>query len=129
MKFGKFVRRRREAKDFGLRQMSKMIGVSPTYLSKVERDEFNPPAEEKIKAIAEILDLDVDELLARGGKVSSDLTEIIKEHPRTVAQILRGTNVMSDDQKADFYTDIIEAMKKRNIPAYSNRRRTGQRPR
>ena len=30
-----------------------MIGVSPTYLSKVERDEFPPPAEDKVKAIAQ----------------------------------------------------------------------------
>ena len=34
-KFGKFVRRAREGKDIGLREMAKMIGVSPTYLSKV----------------------------------------------------------------------------------------------
>jgi transcriptional regulator with XRE-family HTH domain len=31
-----------------------MIGVSPTYLSKVERDEFAPPAEDKVRAIAQI---------------------------------------------------------------------------
>ena len=33
----------------GLREMAKMIGVSPTYLSKVERDEFPPPAEDKVQ--------------------------------------------------------------------------------
>ena len=37
-RFGAFVRREREAKEIGLREMAKMIGV--TYLSKVERDEF-----------------------------------------------------------------------------------------
>ena len=51
-KFGEFVRREREAKEIGLREMAKMIGVSPTYLSKVERDEFPPPAEDKVKEIA-----------------------------------------------------------------------------
>jgi len=35
-----------------MREMAKMIGVRPTYLSKVERDEFAPPAEDKVKAIA-----------------------------------------------------------------------------
>jgi transcriptional regulator with XRE-family HTH domain len=43
-RFGEFVRREREAKEIGLREMAKLIGVSPTYLSKVERDEFPPPA-------------------------------------------------------------------------------------
>jgi HTH-type transcriptional regulator, competence development regulator len=47
-KFGEFVRREREAKEIGRREMAKMIGVSPTYLSKIERDEFPPPAEDKV---------------------------------------------------------------------------------
>ena len=47
-KFGALIRRERAAKDIGLREMAKMIGVSPTYLSKVERNEFPPPAEDKV---------------------------------------------------------------------------------
>ena len=91
-KFGAFIRREREGLDpkVGLRAMAKKILVSPTYLSKIERDEFPPPAEDKVIAIAEILDLDVDVLLARAGKVSSDLTQIIREHPREMASVLRG---------------------------------------
>jgi HTH-type transcriptional regulator, competence development regulator len=50
-KFGALVRREREAREIGLREMAKMIGVSPTYLSKVERDEFPPPAEDRVKEI------------------------------------------------------------------------------
>ena len=41
-KFGATVRREREKLLIGLREMAKKIGVSPTYLSKVERDEFPP---------------------------------------------------------------------------------------
>ena len=118
MKFGKFVRRHREAKDIGLRQMSKMIGVSPTYLSKIERDEFPPPAEDKIMAIAEILNLDADELLALAGKISSDLTEIIKERPHEFAQLLRGTVAMSGEERSKAIARMLEAMKERNIPPY-----------
>lgn len=88
-KFGALVRRRREAKEIGLREMAKMIGVSPTYLSKVERDEFPPPAEDKVKAIAEIIDCDADDLLARAGRVSSDISDIIKLQPVELAALLR----------------------------------------
>jgi transcriptional regulator with XRE-family HTH domain len=88
-RFGAFVRREREAKEIGLREMAKMIGVSPTYLSKVERDEFQPPAEDRVKKIAEVLKLDPDELLARAGKVASDLTEIIRRQPHETASFLR----------------------------------------
>ena len=65
-KFGEFVRRRAKAKQIGLREMAKMIGVSPTYLSKIERDGFPPPGEEKVRKIAAIIGCDPDELLARG---------------------------------------------------------------
>src|SRR5271155_658375 len=90
-RFGEFVRRQREAKEIGLREMAKMIGVSPTYLSKVERDEFPPPAEDKVKAIAKIIGYDADDLLARAGRVSSDISDIIKRHPVELAALLRTT--------------------------------------
>lgn len=67
LKFGAFVRREREAREIGLREMAKKIGVSPTYLSKVERDEFTPPTEDKVRAIARIIECDPDELLALAG--------------------------------------------------------------
>src|ERR1700719_731582 len=99
-RFGAFVRREREAKEIGLREMAKMIGVSPTYLSKVERDEFSPPAEDKVKAIAQIIKCDADELLARAGRVSSDLSNIIKQHPRELAALLRTTKGLTPEDMA-----------------------------
>jgi transcriptional regulator with XRE-family HTH domain len=99
-RFGEFVRRQREAKEIGLREMAKMIGVSPTYLSKVERDEFAPPAEDKVKAIAQIIGCDVDELLARAGRVASDLSDIIKRHPVELAALLRITKGLKTEDIA-----------------------------
>jgi transcriptional regulator with XRE-family HTH domain len=91
-KFGAFIRREREAREIGLREMAKMIGVSPTYLSKIERDEFPPPVEGKVKAIAKIIECDADDLLARAGRLSSDISDIIKRHPVELAALLRTTN-------------------------------------
>ena len=96
-KFGEFVRREREAKDIGLREMAKKIGVSPTYLSKIERDEFPPPAEDKVRAIAKIIECDVDDLLARAGRVSSDISDIIKRRPVELADLLRATKGLTAD--------------------------------
>src|SRR6516165_7675141 len=94
-KFGAFIRREREGNEIGLREMAKMIGVSPTYMSKVERDEFPPPAEDRVRAIANIIKCDVDELLALAGRVSSDITDMIKHHPVELAALLRTTKGMS----------------------------------
>jgi transcriptional regulator with XRE-family HTH domain len=96
-KFGAFIRGEREAREIGLREMAKMIGVSPTYLSKVERDEFPPPAEGKVKAIAKIIQCDSDDLLARAGRVSTDISDIIKRHPIELAALLRTTKGLTAD--------------------------------
>jgi transcriptional regulator with XRE-family HTH domain len=109
-RFGAFVRREREAKQIGLREMAKIIGVSPTYVSKVERDEFPPPAEDKVRLIARVIECDVDELLARAGKVASDLSDIIKENPTQVAMLLRTTKGLTSDQ-LDRISRQVEDMK------------------
>jgi transcriptional regulator with XRE-family HTH domain len=108
-KFGAFIRREREAKEIGLREMSKLIGVSPTYLSKIERDEFPPPAEDKVRAIAKIIECDVDDLLARAGRVSTDITDIIKRHPVELAALLRTTKNLSAEDIARLAGDAQKA--------------------
>ncbi len=110
-RFGALVRREREAKEIGLREMAKMIGVSPTYLSKVERDEFAPPAEDKVRAIANIIGRDADELLALAGRVSSDLSDIIKQHPVELAALLRTTKGLTADDMARLARQAQKAKK------------------
>lgn len=91
--FGNYIREKREKlrKDdasFSLRQVANRIGVEPSYLSKVERGDQPPPSEEKIKAIAKDLNENPDVLLAMGGKVSTDLQEIIKQRPELFSQLI-----------------------------------------
>ncbi len=111
-KFGAFIRRERESRDIGLREMAKMISVSPTYLSKIERDEFPPPVEEKVRAIAKILECDPDDLLARAGRVSSDVSDIIKRHPVELTALLRTTNGLTADEIARLNRDAQKVKKK-----------------
>lgn len=93
--FGSYLRQQREAlrlKDraYSVRQVAKRIGIEPAYLSKIERDEVAPPSEEAISRLAEDLGEDRDALLALGGKVSSDLLELIRRHPVAFAELIRG---------------------------------------
>jgi HTH-type transcriptional regulator, competence development regulator len=111
-KFGALVRREREAKEIGLREMAKKIGVSPTYLSKIERGEFDPPAEDKVRRIAEIIGHDHDELLALAGRVASDLTEIIRQRPRQMADFLRAAKGLTADDIARLAREARKAKEK-----------------
>jgi transcriptional regulator with XRE-family HTH domain len=94
MSFGSYLRRQREAllaSDPGcsVRGVASRVGVQPSYLSKVERDEVAPPSEATIVRLAEALGEDPDVLLALAGKVSKDLQAIIRKRPKLVAQLLR----------------------------------------
>src|SRR6516225_6914016 len=113
--FGALVRREREAKDIGLREMAKKIGVSPTYLSKVERDEFPPPAEDKVRKIAGIIGQDADELLALAGRVASDLTDIIRERPREMADFLRAAKGLAAEALAALARQAQKAGEKKGL--------------
>ncbi len=102
-KFGRKIRMLREKRlqgdpGFSLRRFAGRVGMSPTYLSKVERGDLPPPGEEKVKTIARALDMDPDELLALAGKVASDLPEIIRQRPVLMARLLRRMRHMEDDQ-------------------------------
>src|SRR3984893_4115513 len=88
-RFGEVIRARREELKITLRTFAATVEMSPTYLSKVERGEFPPPAEKKIVAIAKQLNLNPDELLGLAGRVASDVTQIIQKQPSELANFLR----------------------------------------
>jgi HTH-type transcriptional regulator, competence development regulator len=80
-KFGAFIRQEREAKGLSLREAARKVKVSPTFLSKVETEDWKP-GEEKLRKIAEVIGCDPDDLLARAGRVPTELSEIIRQFPR-----------------------------------------------
>lgn len=99
--FGRYVRERREAlrredASYSLRQVAVRVGIEPSYLSKVERDEVPPPSEDTILRLAAELEEDPDALLALAGKVSTDLQEAIRRRPRLFAELIRELKDMPD---------------------------------
>ena len=99
--FGQFVRECREAKaasdrSFSLRKVAQKVGIEPSYLSKIERDQQPPPGEAVIGKLAEELGEDPDVMLALAGKVSSDLLGVIRSRPRLFADLLRQLKNMPD---------------------------------
>lgn len=98
---GAFLRQRREElresdRRYSVRQVAQRIGIEPSYLSKVERDEGSPPAEGTLRRLAAELEVDPDLLLAMAGKVSSDLLETIRQRPLLFATLIRELRDMPD---------------------------------
>jgi HTH-type transcriptional regulator, competence development regulator len=99
---GEFLRERRialQADDpsYSLNRVAARIGVTPAFLSQLERDLVRSgPSEETMRRLASELDLDADLLLAMAGKVSSDLQEVIRRRPVLFASLLRELRDLPD---------------------------------
>ena len=98
-KFGGFIRHERQAKGITLREMARQIGVSATFLSKVETQDWKP-GEDKLRRIAKIIECDADDLLVRAGRVPSELTDIIRQHPHRyeMVALLRTTKGLTAEE-------------------------------
>lgn len=96
----RWLREQRRAvnRRYSVRQTAERIGVEPTHLSKIERGEIYPPAEETMRRLAADLGEDVDLLLAKADLVASDILEVIVKRPMLFAEIIRGLGDMPDQE-------------------------------
>ena len=97
MTFGEHIRQWREEHGVGLRRFAKAVGVSPTFVSKMERGLGPLPGEETIRKMAHILGDDPDALLAMADKVAADVQAIIIKEP-AYARFLRAHAHLTKDQ-------------------------------
>jgi transcriptional regulator with XRE-family HTH domain len=99
--FGDHIRKLRERRaendpTYSLRQVASRCGVTPPYLSRVERGDVAPPGEETLVKLAHELGEDPDVLLAMAGKISADLRSVILSRPQLFAELIRSIKSTPD---------------------------------
>jgi transcriptional regulator with XRE-family HTH domain len=87
--FGKHIRKLRKAKGLSVRQLAKSVEKDHGYLSRIEAGKVPPPSAELIQALAAELEEDPDVLMAMAGRMPEGLQEIIAEHPKLFATLIR----------------------------------------
>ena len=95
--FGEVLRQARDGR-YSVRKFAELSGVSPTYLSQVEKGNVAPPTAERVKVMAELLDANPDEWTALAGRVPEDLPAMIQSHPVEMPALIREANDLSDEQ-------------------------------
>ena len=68
MNFGEQVRELRRAKGMSQKELAANAYIDFTYLSKIENSRRRPPRERVIKAMAEALQIDFQDLMRMAGK-------------------------------------------------------------
>ncbi|HQB28596.1 MAG TPA: helix-turn-helix transcriptional regulator [Paludibacter sp.] len=87
--FGKTFRKLREERGYSIKKLAGSLQVNYTYLSKIENSK-SIPSDEFIDKIAEIFNVDAEELKVQAGKIPDDVKRIIKDNPKEVIEYLRG---------------------------------------
>ena len=114
--FGSILKQLRLDKDIGLRELAKMIGKSPSYLSEIESGHASPPSPEMILDIAHALGGHKNELLAAASKMDPQLTDYVSHQPEA-ADFLRKAREYGFDkedwQKLDQLAEIALGKKEK----------------
>jgi HTH-type transcriptional regulator, competence development regulator len=86
--FGETIRDLRVAQDLGLRETAIKVGISPAYLSRIERGKERPPRPEVIKELAKILAADPDVLFRLSSSTDPEVVDYLHDQPE-VMNLLR----------------------------------------
>lgn len=86
---GSTIRWRREKVGFGLRELAALVGISPTYLSRIETGKELAVSEGVLNSLAAHLGLNADELCALSGRVPRDVMTLLVDTPGAIAKVRR----------------------------------------
>lgn len=88
MHFGAALRLFRMERGLGLREVARLIGVSGSYLSRVENGHDPPPAPDRLAALADVLGIDRALLIELAGQVGPEITSYIHRVPAAASLLL-----------------------------------------
>jgi len=104
--FGQRVRQLRKAKNLGQRPLAAKIGVSFTYVSRIENENLDfgqYPSEALIVKLAKALDADPDELLLLAKKIPEPIRQRVLERPEAFRKL-----AALDDKTLDLLLAEVE---------------------
>lgn len=106
MRFGPRIRELRKEKNLSLRALAEAVGVSFTYISKIENEKLDfgdYPGDELIGKLAAALEVDPDELLILAKKVPEGIKKRVIERPDAFRRF-----AALDDEQIDRLLDEIK---------------------
>jgi transcriptional regulator with XRE-family HTH domain len=112
--FGELIRDARKKQEYSQRELAKLVEVNYTYLSKLENDHAEyPPSKEVIRALANHLHLDEEELTKLAGRINPEDAQIFKELVKKYQEMPVLLRRMQENP--DFAKKILEEVEKENI--------------
>jgi transcriptional regulator with XRE-family HTH domain len=88
VRFGHILRELRSQSGTGIKRLAPELGVSYSYLSKIENEVLTPSAE-FVGRVSEYFDYDRDQLLLAAGRVPDEILQILRDNPEEALEFLR----------------------------------------
>jgi transcriptional regulator with XRE-family HTH domain len=114
--FGKILRGLRLEADVGLRELARLIGKSPGYISDVEQNNVPPPSEQVIVKIASVLNIDREILLKAARKMDPELTSYVAEEPHAADFLRKAKDRRFDREDWEKLSKLADIVKPETSP-------------
>ena len=107
---GEYIRKLRNAKNIGVREMGRLLEVSGVHISSIEKDK-NTPSPELLRKMAVVLGVDVDRLLSKANQVDPEVINVIKNSSTVVPSFLRSAKDLTKEQWVELEKTVQEMTK------------------
>lgn len=85
--FGQLIKENRQKLGISNRKLADKLGLSSGYVFQIEKGNYQPPSEAVLKKMAEIFNMHSDTLIAKAGKVPSDIIAGLLEFPEAIPHL------------------------------------------
>ncbi len=92
--FGRRIAQRAKEISLSLRQVAQKADIDPSFLTRIATGERNPPSDEIITRLADVLDMRVDILLIEAGRIPHSVNSGSRS---ALPDFFRATEGMSED--------------------------------
>ena len=109
--FGAYIKGLRKDRELSQWSLANSAGLSKGYIGHLEskREGWNHPSESALLQLAKALNVNSDEMLGKGQRISKDIQDIIFKHPIEICAFLRGAD--AEDWNAKDWEDVTVAIK------------------
>jgi len=90
MKFGEYIKERRQSRGMTLRKAAKSVGFDAAYLSRIEGGKV-APSDALVERLAQVLACDKEELFVMAGRLPDTLRPAVNEQTHSVVEAIRDT--------------------------------------
>src|ERR1017187_2628566 len=100
---GEMLRESRLNSGLSGRKAAKDAGITPMYLSLLERDACGPPSDEKLQSLAAVLgEPHAENFFAKAGRVTLQVVKTILRHPTPWTEFISAAKDLDADHLAGF---------------------------